>query len=197
MPYEAKSFDQLLGTEGFSDQLLKNHFTLYQGYVANTNKLADALRGLLGEGKAASAEYAELKRRFGWEYNGMALHELYFGNMAKGGTKADKGSPLCKKLAGEFGSQEAWEADFRAAGAMRGIGWVVLCLEPAGGRLFNTWIGEHDVGHLSGAAPLLVMDVFEHAFMLDYGLKRADYIAAFFKAVDWREVAGRFEKAAA
>lgn len=195
MAYEAKSFEHLIGTEGFSDKLLTNHFTLYQGYVANTNKVADALASLLKEGKAATPEFAELKRRFGWEFNGLVLHEYYFGNMTKGGASIDKASPLCKKIAGDFGSFEAWEADFKATGGMRGIGWVALCFEPRGGRLFNTWVGEHDVGHLAGASPLLIMDVFEHAFMVDYGLKRADYIGAFFKAVDWQEVARRFEEA--
>lgn len=192
MPYEARNFENLLGTKGLSDQLLKNHFTLYQGYVANTNKVADALAQLAKDGKTGMPEYAELKRRFGWEWNGMRLHELYFGNIAKGGKDIDRGSKLAKKLAEDFGSYENWEKDFRAAGAMRGIGWVILYHDADARRLFNTWINEHDVGHLSGASPLLVMDVFEHAYMLDYGLKRADYIDAFFKAIDWGAAGSRF-----
>ena len=79
---------------------------------------------------------------------------------------------------------------------MRGIGWTVLYYDPAGNKLINTWIGEHDTGHLAGAAPILIMDVFEHAFMIDYGLKRADYIEAFFKAIDWTAAAKRFDAAA-
>ncbi len=194
MAYEAVKFEKLLGTAGFSNQLLENHFTLYKGYVTNTNKLADELDRLLKEGKTGTPEYAELSRRFGWEFNGMRLHEYYFGNMVKGGAKFDAGSAFGKKLVGEFGSYENWEKDFKATGALRGIGWTILYHEPVGGRLFNVWVNEHDVGHLSGATPLLVMDVFEHAFMLDYGLKRADYIAAFFNAIDWTVVAGRFGK---
>lgn len=175
MAFEPKSFDGLLGTKGFSDQLLKNHFTLYQGYVTNTNKLGDALGALALQ---TGAEFAELKRRFGWEFNRMRLHELYFGNMKKNGNGGiDKKSELSKKIIEQFGSYENWEKEFKSTGAMRGIGWV----------------NEHDVGHLAGAAPLLVMDVFEHAFMLDYGLKRADYIEAFFKAIDWSAVGKRFE----
>jgi Fe-Mn family superoxide dismutase len=193
MAYDAKSFEHLLGTEGFSDELLTNHFTLYQGYVANTNKVAETLASLITEGEAATPEFAELKRRFGWEFNGLVLHEYYFGNMAPGGVGIDKDSTLCRKISEDFGSFEAWEADFKATGAMRGIGWVVLCHEPRGGRLFNTWVGEHDVGHLAGASPLLVMDVFEHAFMTDYGLKRADYIAAFFKNIDWKAAEARLK----
>jgi len=191
MAYEARNFDHLLGTEGFSNTLLTNHFTLYKGYVTNTNTLAEKLDAMLKEGKAATPEYAELSRRFGWEFNGMRLHEYYFGNMVKGGAALDKASALYAKIVQEFGSYDNWEKDFKATGAMRGIGWTILCHEPVGGRLFNVWINEHDVGHLAGTTPLLIMDVFEHAFMIDYGLKRADYIAAFFKAIDWKTVAER------
>ena len=185
MAYEAKNFESLLGTKGFGDQLLKNHFTLYQGYVTNTNKVADALAAMAKEGKTTTPEYAELKRRFGWEFNGMRLHELYFGNMTKGGKAIDKNTNLYKKIVADFGSYENWEKDFKATGAMRGIGWVILYYDMTEGRLFNTWINEHDEGHLSGAMPLIVMDVFEHAYMIEYGLKKADYIEAFFKAIDW------------
>ncbi|MEM2514277.1 MAG: Fe-Mn family superoxide dismutase [Candidatus Bathyarchaeia archaeon] len=197
MVYEPLNFERLLGTKGFSDQLLKNHFTLYQGYVTNTNKLADLLNTLLKEGKTGTPEYAELKRRWGWEFNGMRLHEYYFGNMTKGGTELDRNSKLFKKISEDFGTYENWEKDFKAVGTMRGIGWVILYYDPVAGRLFNFWINEHDVGHLSGANPILIMDVFEHAYMIDYGLKRADYIEAFFKAIDWTVVANRFNEAAA
>lgn len=195
MPYEAKNFDHLLGTKGLSDQLLRNHFTLYQGYVANTNKLADALNILLKDGKTGTPEYAEMKRRFGWEFNGMRLHEYYFGSMKKDGSELDKGSMFVKKLVEDFGSYENWEKDFRATASLRGIGWTMLYYDPMARRLFNVWINEHDVGHLSGAIPLLIIDVFEHAFMIDYGLKRGDYVAAFFMAIDWPAVIKRFNDA--
>ncbi|MDP3998161.1 MAG: Fe-Mn family superoxide dismutase [bacterium] len=191
MAYEPKNFDNLLGTEGFSDTLLKNHFTLYQGYVANTNKLIDELAALTKEEKPATPQFAELKRRFGWEFNGMRLHEYYFGSMVKDGKIPDKNSALFKKIENDFGSWENWEKDFKATGAMRGIGWVILYYDTEVGQLFNVWIGEHDVGHLAGATPLLVMDVFEHAYMLDYGLKKADYIEAFFNIIDWEATAKR------
>ncbi|MBO3842375.1 MAG: superoxide dismutase [Candidatus Brockarchaeota archaeon] len=193
--YQPKSFEHLLGLKGFSDQLLKNHFTLYQGYVNNTNKLIDALAALLKEGKTGSPEYAELKRRLGWEWNGMRLHEYYFGNMAKDSVELDKDSRLYRRIVEDFGSYENWEKDFKAVGTMRGIGWVTLYYDPAAGRLLNAWINEHDAGHFSGANPILIMDVFEHAYMIDYGLKRADYVEAFFKAIDWKTVEERFEKA--
>ncbi len=192
MAYTAQDYSKLIGMEGFSQTLLTNHFTLYQGYVTNTNKLTDILATMLKEGKTATPEYAELKRRFGFEFNGMRLHEYYFGNLG-GQTPLDMSGALAKKLAGAYGSYDAWEQDFRATGSMRGIGWVVLYQDDVTGGLCNQWVNEHEVGHLAGCRPVLVMDVFEHAFMIDYGLKRADYIAAFFKNIDWKAVADRIK----
>jgi len=190
MAYTAKDFGRLIGLAGFSETLLKNHFTLYQGYVTNTNKVLDTLAQMLKEGKTATPEYAELKRRLGWEFNGMRLHEYYFENLGGQGA-LDPNGKLGKKLAESFGSVEDWEKDFRATGAMRGIGWVALYQDPASGRLINFWVNEHDVAHPAGGQPLLIMDVFEHAYMTDYGIKKADYIEAFFKAVNWKAVEAR------
>lgn len=188
--YQPQDFKHLLGMEGMSDALLTNHFTLYEGYVKNTNAVAELLAGK----EPGTPEYAELKRRFGWEWNGMRLHELYFGNLTK------ESAPLVHDeivvsgaLTQSFGSVEAWEKDFRAVGAMRGIGWVILAQDKVNGALFNVWINEHDAGHLAGAMPVLVMDVFEHAFMLDYGLKRAEYIDTFFRSIDWNVVERRLQ----
>jgi len=188
--YAAKDYSKLLGTPGFSDALLKNHFTLYQGYVTNTNKVLDTLAQMLKDGKTAAPEFAELRRRLGWEFDGMRLHELYFENLG-GKNGIDAGGKLAKKLAEDFGGIEAWQKDFKAVGAMRGIGWAVLYQDPGSGRLIDFWINEHDGGHPAGGRPLLVMDVFEHAYMIDYGLKKADYIEAFFKAVAWTAAEAR------
>ncbi|MEW5900357.1 MAG: Fe-Mn family superoxide dismutase [Acidobacteriota bacterium] len=192
MAYTAKDYARLIGLPGFSETLLKNHFTLYQGYVTNTNKVLDAVAAMLKEGKTAAPEFAELKRRLGWEFNGMRLHEYYFENLG-GKETLNPGSRLGKKIAEDFGSYEAWEKDFKAVGSMRGIGWAVLYQDPASGRLINFWVNEHDVSHPAGCQPVLIMDVFEHAFMIDYGLKRADYIEAFFKNIDWKAAEARLK----
>lgn len=184
--YTPKDFSHLLGIEGVSDALLNNHFTLYQGYVTNTNKLLD----LMKEKEVGTPEYVELHRRFGWEWNGMRLHELYFSNLAKGGV-ALSDRALKQKMIATWGSYENWEKEFKGMAAMRGVGWVILYHDKKDGKLINTWIGEHEQGHLAGATPLLVMDVWEHAFMLDYGIKRADYINVFMKAIDWHAVEER------
>jgi Fe-Mn family superoxide dismutase len=192
MTYAAKEYAQLIGMEGFGEALLKNHFTLYQGYVTNTNKVLDALELMLKEGKTATPEFAELKRRLGWEFNGMRLHEYYFENLG-GSAPFDPNGRLAKQLVSGFGSTDAWEKDFRGVGAMRGIGWAVLYQDTSNGRLINFWVNEHDVAHPAGCNPILIMDVFEHAFMLDYGLKRADYIEAFFRNINWKTVEARLK----
>ena len=184
MAYTAKDYSALIGMDGLSETLLKNHFTLYQGYVTNTNKLLDLLGAMLKEDKTGTPEYAELKRRMGFEFNGMRLHEYYFENLGVKGA-LDKSGKLGKKLAEDFGNYEDWEKDFKGTGTMRGIGWTVLYQDNIAGKLFNQWINEHETGHPAGCAPILVMDVFEHAFITDYGLKRADYIEAFFKNINW------------
>jgi Fe-Mn family superoxide dismutase len=192
MAYTAKDYSRLLGMQGFSDTLLKNHFTLYQGYVTNTNKLMETLGQMLKEGTVGTPEFAELKRRFGWEFNGMRLHEYYFENLGGKGT-FEKTGRLSKKLTEDFGGYENWEKEFKSVGAMRGIGWAVLYQDSSTGKLINFWINEHDVGHPAGCNPILILDVFEHAFMIDYGLKRADYIEAFFKNIDLKAVEGRIK----
>jgi Fe-Mn family superoxide dismutase len=192
MAYAAKDYSHLIGMEGFSQTLLNNHFTLYQGYVTNTNKVLDTLAAMLKEGKVGNLEYAELKRRLGFEFDGMRLHEYYFENIGGKGT-LDKSGRLGKRLAQDFGSYGDWEKDFRGTAAMRGIGWAILYLDNLAGRLINQWINEHETGHLAGGTPILVLDVFEHAFMIDYGLKRADYIEAFFKNVNWAAVESRLK----
>jgi superoxide dismutase, Fe-Mn family len=192
MKYTAKDYSKLIGMEGFSETLLKNHFTLYQGYVTNTNKLLETLTQMVMEDKTGIPEFAEIKRRFGWEFNGMRLHEYYFENLGgKGGI--DKGGQLYKKFNDNFGSYDKWEKDFRATGSMRGIGWVILYQDITNGNLMNFWINEHDAGHPAGCNPILILDVFEHAFMIDYGLKKADYIETFFKNINWSEVEKRLK----
>jgi superoxide dismutase, Fe-Mn family len=192
MPYVAKDYSKLTGMQGFSETLLKNHFTLYQGYVTNTNKVLDILAQMLKDGKTGTPEYSELKRRMGWEFNGMRLHELYFENLG-GKSPMNKSGKLAERLIENFGSIENWEKDFKATGSMRGIGWCALYQDTTDGRLMNFWINEHDVSHPAGCNPLLIMDVFEHAYLTDYQLKRADYIESFMMNVNWAMVENRLE----
>jgi len=190
--YTPKKFD-LAGLQGISDNTLQVHFGLYEGYVKNTNLLNEQIHEIVAAGKAAGADphFAELTRRLGFEYNGMRLHEYYFGNM----TKSAGGSPsgaLADVLGSSFGDFETWKKDFMATGGMRGVGWAIAYQDPWTGRISNHWVTLHEDGNVAGFAPILVMDAWEHAFLLDYKpSERAKYIEAFFANIDWNAVESR------
>lgn len=190
-PYEAKTYT-LQGLDGISQEQLEQHYKLYQGYVNNTNILNDKVAELIEGGKVGTPEYGEMKRRFGFEYDGMRLHEYYFGNMKANGGQPARDSKLVKKIEEDFGSYEAWENDFKNTGLMRGIGWAILYQDPFTGRLQNFWISDHEFGHPAGFTPILVMDVWEHAYTVDYKpTERKNYVEAFFKNIHWQEVESR------
>ncbi|HEX8650854.1 MAG TPA: superoxide dismutase [Pyrinomonadaceae bacterium] len=196
--YQAKEFN-LSGLNGISDRTLEMHFKLYEGYVKETNKLTEKISEFLADGKVDQEEmpaYSELTRRLGFEYNGMVLHEYYFGNMKQHGAgDPDKGSNLVKAAEASFGSYDIWKADFVGIGKMRGVGWAICYENPTNGRLSNHWITLHETGNVAGFNPVLVMDVWEHAFLLDYKpAERPKYIEAFFSNIDWDACEKRLQK---
>jgi superoxide dismutase, Fe-Mn family len=195
--YQPKEFN-LSGLNGISDKTLEMHFKLYQGYVKETNKLTEKISEFLKDGKVDQEEmpaYSELTRRMGFEYNGMVLHEYYFGNMKRQGSGDPATDSTFRKLAEEsFGEYDIWKADFVSVGKMRGVGWAVCYQNPANGALSNHWITLHETGNVSGFAPVLVMDVWEHAFILDYApADRPKYIEAFFSNIDWQACEQRLQ----
>jgi len=191
-PYEAKTFN--LQLDGISSGQLEQHYKLYQGYVTNTNTFNEKLAELREAGKGGTPEYNEMRRRFGFEYDGMRLHEYYFENMTGNGGAAPTTGKLADLLKENFGSVEAWEKDFRATGAMRGIGWAILYQDPFTGRLQNFWVTDHEFGHPAGFTPILLMDVWEHAYMVDFqATERGKYIDAFFRNIDWKVVESRLK----
>jgi Fe-Mn family superoxide dismutase len=197
--YRATEFSYLQGLNGISDDQIGQHLELYQGYVQNTNKLNARIAELANSGQAGSPEYTELMRRRGFEYNGMILHEHYFGNLAPNSAgQPDEGTELFSALERDFGSWDGWRQLFTQVGKMRGVGWALLYQDPGSGRLTNHWISLHQDGHPAGFKPLLVMDVWEHAFMVDYkATERAKYIDAFFSNVDWNAVESRLRSPSA
>lgn len=199
--HEAKSYD-LHGLNGISDQTLAMHFKLYEGYVAETNALSNRIRDILMDGKVDREElpaYSECKRRLGFEYNGMLLHEYYFDSLMVGGSKEPAPNAAFRSAAEEsFGTYETWKVDFMSVGNMRGVGWSVCYLNPYSGKLSNHWITLHEIGNVAGFTPVLVMDVWEHAFMLDYQpSERKDYIESFFENIDWKAVERRLTRTVA
>lgn len=199
--YQAKQFD-LSGLTGISDRTLEMHFKLYEGYVAETNRLTERIAEYLSDGKVDQEEmpaYSEIKRRMGFEYNGMVLHEYYFGNLRRrGGGDAPEDSTFRAVVEASFGSYDIWKTDFVSVAKMRGVGWAVCYRDPSSARLSNHWISLHEMSNVAGFQPVLVIDVWEHAFLLDYKpADRPKYIDAFFANVDWKTVDQRVEPALA
>ena len=196
-PYKTRTFD-LNGLHGISDQTLEVHFKLYEGYVKETNRLTDEIRDLQSTGQKLDPDetpaYSGLKQRLGFEYNGMVLHELYFDNLTKNGKSAPESRSQFRAAAeSSFGSYDVWHADFVNVGSIRGVGWAVCYQDPVGKQLVNQWITLHEIGHIAGFTPLLVMDVWEHAYLLDYKPSdRGKYIEAFFSNIAWNVVEDRF-----
>jgi superoxide dismutase, Fe-Mn family len=193
--YKARDFN-LSGLQGISDKTLEMHFCLYQGYVKNTNHLNEKIDEALAT-NADSAIFSELKRALGFEYNGMVLHEYYFGNLKKnGGGDPESRSAFRTAIQSSFDSYESWKKEFAAVGSMRGVGWAICYQDPATGILSNHWITLHQDGNVAGFEPVLVMDVWEHAFILDYRpADRSKYIEAFFSNIDWSAVERRLKTA--
>lgn len=194
--YKEQDFSHLKGLHGISDETLEIHLGLYSGYVKNTNILNEKIIELTVNGKSGTPEYSELKRRYGFEYNGMRLHEYYFGNLKPNGAgELKESSELGKKIIEVYSSLDVWKNDFFKVGAMRGVGWAVLFQDPITKTLSNHWITLHEEGNVAGFIPLLVMDVWEHAFLRDYKpADRPKYIEAFYANIDWHEVEKRMIK---
>jgi Fe-Mn family superoxide dismutase len=193
--YRARRFD-LNGLTGISDHTLEMHFKLYEGYVKETNTLQERIAEFLKDGRVDQEEmpaYSELKRRLGFEYNGMVLHEYYFENLVRhGGGEPGRGSAFVKAAEASFGTYGTWRTDFVGVGKMRGVGWAICYADRTTGRLSNHWITLHETGNVAGYTPVLVLDVWEHAFLLDYKpAERAKYIDAFFANVSWDTVEKR------
>jgi len=197
--YQPRQFN-LSGLKGISDQTLEMHFKLYEGYVKETNNLTQRITDFIKDGNVDQEEmpaYSEITRRLGFEYNGMVLHEYYFDNLQSGGGTGDpvKTSQFAKAAEATFGSYEIWKADFVGIGKMRGVGWAICYQNPANGRISNHWITLHETGNVAGFNPILVMDVWEHAFLLDYKpAERPKYIEAFFSNIHWNAVEDRLKK---
>src|SRR6266581_7915474 len=198
--YKAQSFDHMKGLDGISDAQIAEHLKLYEGYVKQVNALNAELAELRAKGKAAGTnpEFAELTRRLGFEYNGMILHEYYFENLRPAADpKPPASSGLAQAIGSSFESIEQWLTDFQAIGEMRGVGWVILFEDPMTNRLSNHWITLHQEGIPAGFKPVLVMDVWEHAFMRDYkATERKKYVEAFFRNIDWALVERRLQQTA-
>ena len=193
MPYKVKDALKPHNLKGISNDQIDQHWELYRGYVKNVNELIGDVAGA----EPGSREWAELKRRTGFELDGVLLHEYYFENLKTGTTLRPRGK-LIGALDSTWKDLEVWKEDFAHTGEIRGVGWAILYHDPGTGHLFNWWVGDHELGHPAGFSPILVMDVWEHAYMVDHGAGgRKDYIEAFMENVNWDAVEQRFEESRA
>ena len=192
--YTAKKWE-LSGLQGISDETLQIHFGLYEGYVKNTNLLNERLAELRSAGKNTGADpaFAELVRRYGFEYDGMRLHEYYFDNLTAGSQQPTSGK-LYDALGEAFGGFDAWKKDFMAVGGMRGVGWAIAYQDKTNGQITNHWISDHEIGNLAGFEPIVVMDVWEHAWFRDYKpAEKSKYIEAFCANINWSACEARLK----
>lgn len=179
--------------QGISDATLEMHFSLYEGYVKNANLLKERLAEIRERGTASGADptYADLVRGLGFEYNGMRLHELYFDNMTQNAGSIGSGR-LSNALGEAYGGFAEWKRDFMAVGGMRGVGWAIAYYDTTNGEITNHWINDHENGHIAGSIPIVVLDVWEHAFIKDYKpAEKGKYIEAFFANIDWKACEAR------
>ena len=192
MSHDIKKFE-LKGLEGLSDNQISQHKDiLYVGYVNKLGEIEDKLKTAdRSKANQIYSEYRGLKADETFALNGVVLHELYFENLGgRGGNPSGKIADFIKR---DFASTEKWIEDFKACGiAVRG--WVVLAYSFYDGMLHNYGADAHHFNFPAMAWPLLVMDVYEHAYTIDYGVKRPPYIEAFMKNVNWDAVNGRLEK---
>ncbi|MEK9157390.1 MAG: Fe-Mn family superoxide dismutase [Patescibacteria group bacterium] len=188
--YTEQSFS-LENVTGLSPKQLEVHLKLYAGYVKNTNAILAKVAEYKKDSETHAIALSELMRRFGFEFNGMRLHELYFESLGGNGETTPRA--LVNAIIARWGSFDVWKAEFQAMGVMRGIGWVLLVHDPKANTLHNVWVSDHELGHFGGLPIIIAMDVWEHAFMVDYlPAQRNEYIQTFFKNLNWNVIEKRY-----
>lgn len=198
MTYTAKTFN-LPALEGLSEKQIKVHLALYEGYVKHVNLIMETLKGYAAYGDKATEgdkfAVAELRRRFAFEFDGMRMHEYYFEQFEGGSTPLAAGSALESAIKEKYG-EKGLEAHVREVAGSRGIGWVVVYADPKANTIHTVFVNDHEVGQLAGLPILLALDLWEHAYMVDYvPAEKKSYIDAFFANVNWSVAEKRFDAA--
>lgn len=181
---------------GISEKNIEEHLKLYKGYVTNTNLILNKISELKNDPEKNAFILGELQRRFGFEFDGMRNHEYYFASLAGGNKEIDKESKLYEAIEKEWDSFENFLTHFKFVAITRGVGWAVLYFDKISDKLIMTWVDEHHLGQLTGLSPILLLDMWEHAYYLDYiPSEKKKYIEAFFVNLNWEVVEENFEKA--
>ncbi len=194
MTYSPKTFN-LPTLKGISEKQIKVHLALYEGYVKHTN-LVMATIAAYGQTDDEGGKYAiaELRRRFAFEFDGMRMHEYYFEQFESGSTSLTINSALAEAASAKYGNSENFIKHIREVAGTRGIGWVVVYKDTVANTIHTTFVGDHEIGQLAGLPILLALDLWEHAYMVDYvPAEKKNYIDAFFANLNWLVVEKRFD----
>ncbi|MCH7597774.1 superoxide dismutase [Patescibacteria group bacterium] len=195
MTYTEQTFN-IPDLKGLSAKQLEVHLGLYRGYVKHVNLIREKIHELEADKEKNSYPIAELRRRFSFEFDGMRMHEYYFEEFENGAQEIKDASDLKTAVEDKYGGWNGFIDHFTAVGMSRGIGWAVLYWDPKGKTPHTAWVSDHELGTLAGLPILLAMDMWEHAFMVDYlPSEKKEYINAFLSNLNWSVVEERFKKA--
>lgn len=196
MQYSTKEFN-LPEIDGLSQKQIEVHLGLYDGYVKNVNKLQEQIAQLKDvDTEKYSYAITETRRRLGFEFNGMRMHEYYFNQLEASNTKETQDEELIELISKEFGTWDSFINEFKKVGMTRGIGWTILYYDKNAEALYIAWVADHELGQLGGLKILLAMDMWEHAFMVDYTpAQKAEYIDAYLNNVNFGVMDTRYNEA--
>ncbi|MES2470985.1 MAG: Fe-Mn family superoxide dismutase [Patescibacteria group bacterium] len=182
--------------KGISKKTIEEHLKLYSGYVKHSNLILEKIEELAQDSEKNAYALGEVNRRFGFEFNGMRNHEVYFQSFEGGSQNIPDSGTLKEAIAAEWGSFEGWLARFKAIALTRGIGWAMLYYDRKDGRLLNAWIDEQHLGQLQDCALILGLDMWEHSFVADYQPSgKKQYVEDYFSNVNWDVVEKNFLEA--
>jgi len=182
--------------KGISAKNIEEHLKLYAGYVKHSNLILEKIDELAKDAEKNAYALGEIQRRFGFEYNGMRNHEVYFESLSGGAQNLADGSGLKKAITSEWGSFDGWLNRFKSIALTRGIGWAMLYYDRREGRLLCTWVDEQHLGQLQDCTLVLAIDMWEHAFVYDYPTsEKKKYVEAFFQNLNWEAIEENFKKA--
>ena len=191
LPYNYDALEPVISKEIMTLHHTRHHLS----YVTGANAAMDKLEKMR-EGLGLELDYKATLRDLSFHLSGHKLHSIFWTNMKKPEKKNLPSGAILEKIEEQFGSFEAWKAEFTAIGLMRGIGWTLLVHDAKTNVFHNVWVSDHEVGHLGGLPVMLAMDVWEHAYLLDYlPAERGKYIAAFFDNLRWDVCESRFTAA--
>lgn len=193
--FTAKNFT-IPELSGISQKNIEEHLKLYTGYVNNSNLILSKIKELSQDTPTNMYVIGELQRRFGFEFDGMRNHEIYFSSFEGGTKEIDTESSLYKKITEDFESFELFISHFKTIAMTRGVGWAILYFDKQTNKLLTTWVEEQHLGQLVGCTPVLVLDMWEHAYVYDFPTSaKKDYIETFFKNINWNVIEENFKKA--